>query len=777
MPNAWLFAGLFLQCLSHAYAAVATSVGDVSSSCGALLADITALKDALATMWQLRDTPDSQYPPTTRTAALCAWTAMQQQLNSVQQEGLESGLDGRLLAGLQKNATSECDAANDDGEIFDAEGFSCRRWSYMDCYKELGYSPSQLDAIRQRCPFSCAGCAQEASVERHPEVEGYWSVVIWLYRVMLVGGSSCGLYIHMKSSSSGCFQQLTDALAKLKLLAWGAFGFRKRNGAQNSQIGLFVRRTKATVRRRCAVLILLAYALSATPTLRHMMSRAPCFQRDMHRSHPLTEAIAWLVQWSLPMCFVLPSTLVGERGITIVGFLITLASIAREFDGHGAKWYIGWINMSHHGIWRLLPLLIHRPLVAASFELLHACAIIAGYALRFGTGAVVYLEARAGTRCHVWEATDGVGNMSFDELLLWSVCLSCFVALIVYVIDMLLELGCTAMGHLAHMECQEKVLLSLMTHMCDCVVYLDSNLAIREPAHGLTALLPCGGQHLDGTDFRSLLASAEDKKLLSEALLGLGSSPKVLHLQLEGAVGTQLHLQVYWSSIEEMDGSKVFILGLTEDSERCIPPPDPLGNLPQSDDRSESIRMLQHMQAAYTERCHSQMSQCSSLRGIEISLTVMVSWPMAIFDGVGMEGIHHLSSFAEFFSNQTLAEEFHSLIEYHFNEIVTNAGSLSFPFFRELGTWKLHLVPKKEKQWHVYVVMEVTRASESIGAESINLGAEEGQDASSEDTEGRSIVLHLSSARRKMVFFRAHAEMLQEDLKERARSSRVMLAI
>ena len=45
------------------------------------------------------------------------------------------------------------------------------------------------------------------------------------------------------------------------------------------------------------------------------------------------------------------------------------------------------------------------------------------------------------------------------------------------------------------------------------MVFLDDDFVIREPAHGLSAMLLRGTQqqHLDGTDFLSLLASAEDQ--------------------------------------------------------------------------------------------------------------------------------------------------------------------------------------------------------------------------------------------------------------------------
>ena len=444
----WLFGGLFLQFRSHAFVAAAISVPKYPSSCPALLRDLSALKEALATLWQLRDMPDAQYSPATRAAAVCAWTAMAQELNSGEQEVGESGLDGRLLSGFQKNATIECGAENDDTEILDPRGKPCWHWAYMDCDKELGFSPSQLKEIQQRCPFSCAGCGREASVGL-PDGPEYYTLAYWVFTIIWWTVFLSATCIHMKNSSCDCYQRLQDVVTWLK-----------KNSQTYSGV---VSRTKEAMLRRWAFLIPVIYIFAAADSARYESTNYPCFDQDRRRFHPSVGASIWLVHWVLPTGFLLPATVVGQRSKTIIGFLITLCLIAREFD-NGGWWYMTYTSMLNQFVWRLLPLLIHRPRIAVSFDLLYTCAIIVGYILKFGSGSANYFHAVSDSYCYVWEPTDhmATSSMSLPLLLSRALYASIVWAIIVNSFHKGLELMCAAK---AQMESQKKVFLSLMTLM------------------------------------------------------------------------------------------------------------------------------------------------------------------------------------------------------------------------------------------------------------------------------------------------------------------------
>lgn len=774
------FAGGFLQFASHVCATTATG-GKYSSSCSALLRDVNALQDALATMWELRDTPDAEYPPATSAVAICAWTALEPALKPV----VQPVLDGRLLSpsfqevrshAENENASSVCNTSYDDREFVDEHGFSCTRWSFMDCYKELGYTVSQLKAVQQSCPFTCAGCARAASMARDEDTGDVWFAAFFVYLWFIAGLTgtaiffmalhSCGIVpgqLKVKPPSiamcsialSSCGKQLKGMCTLLQFFIFA--GSSSQCNFTQKIVMQYVVRTKAKFRRRYGMLVAIVIIGVSIGNWSFTARTTPCsFPTTMfYQRLEYAEPLLWLVQHGLYACPLLPPSILGQRGMTAVGFLILLCQIGRVsvYDRNDVWWYMNLTTVLAQIGWRVLPLLMYKTLFGCFFHLTYSAAMVIGWGMRFGYGRVFFHQGQEESPCHVWDVSRpwdtavGQFSLTLEELVVKACLMEIISVTLLCSFDRVLQLGCLAMGRLAQMERQEKVFLSLMTLMSDCVVYLDSKLGIREPANGLTSLLLRGGpppEEIEGLDFRSLLATAEDVDIVSNALLvRTGNSLSLLHVRMKDTMGARLNVQIYWRSAENIDGTKFFILGITE--ARTVPPANTLGNLYEWDEKLEMLRSgwpEQLRAATHSEESWDASHTSHSLGDRDIALTVALSWPMAIFESNCPDMHKDVYGFSEFFLGKKRAMAFQKLLEKRLEEVLRESDARTFPVFQKLGNLKLRLPAVGVRRSEVLVTLEVSGACD--GSES---SREEAQDAP-QAPKVEWVILHLSSPRR-----------------------------
>lgn len=324
---------------------------------------------------------------------------------------------------------------------------------------------------------------------------------------------------------------------------------------------------------------------------------------------------------------------------------------------------------------------------------------------------------------------------------------------------MALDIVIAAMEHLARTESRANVFMSLITVMCDCTVHLDGELAISEleSTDRLTALLLRRGHCLVGIDFRSLLATGEDVDTLNNAFLQQNSnSSHLLHIRMKDSMGSVLPVQVFWMCGEDIDGKPIFILGITQESQRTIPETNTDEDLVAWDQQLEQLpsgHPTQNLEygPSVSQESGSQISHCTSLGANHFSLTVLATWPMAIFESdcskLQEQDIH----FSEFFTRKKKARAFHQLLLTRLEEVAVAAklNACTFPIVQALGTVELRLAAIGMKYASVLVTLEVVDEGESDGSSaSSRKPIQDRAYGNVPQTKSRSIksaILHLSS--------------------------------
>eukprot|EP00931_Biecheleriopsis_adriatica_P024327 TRINITY_DN15193_c0_g1_i1.p1 TRINITY_DN15193_c0_g1~~TRINITY_DN15193_c0_g1_i1.p1 ORF type:complete len:626 (-),score=64.83 TRINITY_DN15193_c0_g1_i1:40-1917(-) len=435
-------------------------------------------------------------------------------------------------------------------------------------------------------------------------------------------------HVLVKNVLRPCCRKLKDVTVSLwHGSIWGCAGQSSRNDFGFSH---FVYLSKHQFRRRLARLISIMSVVGGVQHWLHRTSYTPCVFDASPGALALRE-VGYLGSYSFVLLPLLPDRILGSRGMTIALVLSSLCHLV-QLAVIDTWWIYQQQRVFTQSIYRFLQIVSLDIKFSITFGALQASVLCIAFVAKFGLTPIHFYEDHVGVCFRAVPEPAGIDvlqnitsesqTISAFTYTLRQLFTGCAICVALLTLDWMVELGGRALAHFSHMETQKKAFSSIIEVICDCMVYLDGNLEITEPAPKLAALLIRGvGQQplqLVGQDMRALLASEDDVTLLTDSLLkeaegGYSRPSSLMHLHMKDALGTKLTVEVHWTRYEDMNGKDCFILGITEAEERPICSSDvPLTSFGNSWDTRGAISRLEAVgQSSRKSFDESSFSSCT----------------------------------------------------------------------------------------------------------------------------------------------------------------------
>eukprot|EP00931_Biecheleriopsis_adriatica_P086927 TRINITY_DN61474_c0_g1_i1.p1 TRINITY_DN61474_c0_g1~~TRINITY_DN61474_c0_g1_i1.p1 ORF type:complete len:754 (-),score=92.87 TRINITY_DN61474_c0_g1_i1:27-2129(-) len=499
---------------------------------------------------------------------------------------------------------NQCDV-DDDAHFVDVDGFSCQRWAILSCTVQAGFESADIEAVQESCPYSCGRCAQaEFASTAGPSVRltnaalGLVNLVV--AAVLILISTIAGRSVLLNSVLRPCFRKLNSVAVLLRKRSVVRCSPQSSRNSHDLGFLNFVRLSKYMFRLRLARLLAV---ISLYMGMQHWLNRAtytPCVYDASSVALALRE-ICHLGTYVSFLFVLLPSRMLGSRGLT---FAISTSSLFQmaQLSVVDVWWLFEDQRVFTRTIYRILILVCLNREVGICLALLQVMVLCASYFARLGYDPIRYYEDQDSI-CFmaVPDSTDyslmsstfspQSRQLSFTSYLLREVFTGLLVCVTLLTLDWILDLVSRALAHLSQMQTQKNAFSSILGVICDCLVHLNADLRITEPAPRLAAMLiRSGGQQptqLVGQDLRSLLASSDDVARLTSTLCSPDAvesrTSSLMHLCMKDSLGAKVTLEVHWTRYLDMNGDPCFILGLTEDNERLSGPLQDMPSFPVSE--------------------------------------------------------------------------------------------------------------------------------------------------------------------------------------------------
>jgi len=127
------------------------------------------------------------------------------------------------------------------------------------------------------------------------------------------------------------------------------------------------------------------------------------------------------------------------------------------------------------------------------------------------------------------------------------------------------------------LEGESSAMITMLNHMCDMVIHLDSSLRITKYADKFRALLMLQpGSPVEGEQLNTFMPSVDDHQLLEQQLLGHGAETSdahartgLLHVKLRDSLGNVFAAELFFVQFQRL-GRKGYMVGLRESGETSM---------------------------------------------------------------------------------------------------------------------------------------------------------------------------------------------------------------